>query len=272
MLISNFFYILAAILPAIIILLYVFKQDAFPEPREIVIKTFIFGAAITIALDLFIGDFDRFSEKNLTGETYFFFDSFIRAAFLEEIFKMMIIVFYCTRKTAFDEPMDGLVYGVAASLGYAAWENIDYVLFYINESGKIVYDPSLYVAIVRAFSAVPLHALCGVMMGFLISQTLFEKKYNFYNLILALAVPVGIHGLWNYSMSSQVVSEQIAYITAFVFFFRAIIIFKNFKKSQLNKTMFNNRCYVISAKEFSKAATIVLLFYSFLTFAVYTFS
>ena len=168
--------------------------------------------------------------------------------------------------------MDGLVYGVAASLGYAAWENIDYVLFYINESGKIVYDPSLYVAIVRAFSAVPLHALCGVMMGFLISQTLFEKKYNFYNLILALAVPVGIHGLWNYSMSSQVVSEQIAYITAFVFFFRAIIIFKNFKKSQLNKTMFNNRCYVISAKEFSKAATIVLLFYSFLTFAVYTFS
>ena len=109
-------------------------------------------------------------------------------------------------------------------------------------------------------------------MGFLISQTLFEKKYNFYNLILALAVPVGIHGLWNYSMSSQVVSEQIAYITAFVFFFRAIIIFKNFKKSQLNKTMFNNRYYVISAKEFSKAATIVLLFYSFLTFVLYTFS
>ena len=271
MLISNFFYILAAILPAIIILLYVFKQDAFPEPREIVIKTFIFGAAITIALDLFIGDFDRFSEKNLTGETYFFFDSFIRAAFLEEIFKMMIIVFYCTRKTAFDEPMDGLVYGVAASLGYAAWENIDYVLFYW-ESGKLFYDPSLYVAISRAFSAVPMHALCGVMMGFLISQALFEKKYNFYNLILALAVPVGIHGLWNYSLSSEVVSEQIAYITAFVIFFRAIVIFKNFKKGQLNKTMFNNRYYSISVKDFSKAGTIVLLFYSFLTFVVYIFS
>ena len=44
------------------------------------------------------------------------------------------------------------------------------------------------------------------------------------------------------------------------------------KKSQLNKTMFNNRYYVISAKEFSKAATIVLLFYSFLTFVLYTFS
>ena len=268
MLISNFFYILAAILPAIIILLYVFKQDAFPEPREIVIKTFIFGAAITIALDLFIGDFDRFSEKNLTGETYFFFDSFIRAAFLEEIFKMMIIVFYCTRKTAFDEPMDGLIYGVAASLGYAAWENIDYVLFYINESGKIVYDPSLYVAIVRAFSAVPLHALCGVIMGFLISQTLFEKKYNFYNLILALAVPVGIHGLWNYSISSEIVSEQIAYITAFIIFLRSIYIFRNFKRNQLNKTMFNIRYYNIAAKDFSLASIIVLSFYLILNFLI----
>ena len=136
----------------------------------------------------------------------------------------------------------------------------------------MVYDPSLYVAILRAFSAVPLHALCGVIMGFLISQTLFEKKYNFYNLILALAVPVGIHGLWNYSISSEVVSEQIAYITAFVIFFRAIIIFNNFKKAQLDKSMFNNRYYSISVNEFSKAATIVLLFYSFLTLIIYTFS
>ena len=68
MLFSNFFYIIAAILPAIIILIYVFKQDNFPEPTNVVIKTFIFGAGITIALDLFITDLDRFSEKNLTGE------------------------------------------------------------------------------------------------------------------------------------------------------------------------------------------------------------
>ena len=109
-------------------------------------------------------------------------------------------------------------------------------------------------------------------MGFLISQTLFEKEYNFYNLILALAVPVGIHGLWNYSMSSEVISEQIAYITAFVIFFRAIVIFNSLKKGQLNKTMFNKRYYTISVKEFSKAATIVFLFYSLLTFMVYFFS
>ena len=88
MIFSNFWYIIAAILPAIIILIYVFKQDSFPEPREIVIKTFILGACITLGLDLLIGDFDNFSENNLSGETYYFFDSFIRAGFLEEFFKL----------------------------------------------------------------------------------------------------------------------------------------------------------------------------------------
>ena len=107
MLISNFFYILAAILPAIIILLYVFKQDAFLCLKEVVIKTFILGATITIALDLFIGDFDRFSEQYLSGETYNFFDSFIRAAFLEEIFKMMIIVFIAREKLLLTNPWMG---------------------------------------------------------------------------------------------------------------------------------------------------------------------
>ena len=92
---------------------------------------------------------------------------------------MMIIVFYCTRRTAFDEPMDGLVYGVAASLGYAAWENIDYVFIFYRSIWKLIYNPSFKVAIFRAFSAVPLHALCGVMMGFLIAETLFEKNIIF---------------------------------------------------------------------------------------------
>ena len=48
----HFVYILAATLPAILILFYVYKQDKFPEPRPIVIKTFLFGCAITLAIKL----------------------------------------------------------------------------------------------------------------------------------------------------------------------------------------------------------------------------
>ena len=52
MLISNFWYVFAAVLPALVILFYVYKQDHFPEPKNIVFKTFIFGCSIIIFLNL----------------------------------------------------------------------------------------------------------------------------------------------------------------------------------------------------------------------------
>ena len=76
-----FVYILAAISPAILILLYAYKQDFFPEPPRIVFKTFIFGCATVLAVQLIIPVLDTYSEKNFTGETYYFFDSFINSWF-----------------------------------------------------------------------------------------------------------------------------------------------------------------------------------------------
>ena len=201
----HFLYIGAAIIPALLILLYAYKQDSFPEPPRIVFKTFLFGCATVLGIDLIIPVLDNFSETTFKGETFNFFNNFIRAAFVEEFFKLSVIIFYCTRKTAFDEPMDGLIYGAAASLGFAAYENIGYVLHFYKE-------PSFDIALVRAFSAVPMHALCGIMMGFLVSQSIFEKKHNYLNLVLALLIPVGMHGLYNFSYSSQLLSPQIANI------------------------------------------------------------
>ena len=222
----HFVYILAATIPAILILFYVYKQDKFPEPRQIVIKTFLFGCAITLAVKLLIPVFDDYSHKYFTGETYYFFDAFIRAAFLEELFKLFVLVFYCSRKTEFDEPMDGLVYGVAASLGYAAYENIEYVLYTYNE-------PSFHLAYVRALSAVPMHALVGVVMGFLITQSIFEKKHNYLNLFMALSIPVLIHGFYNYIYSTSLISNYMATVLLFVLFLRAIYMFRDLKKKQI---------------------------------------
>ena len=201
---DHFLHLFAAILPGVVILIYVYKQDVFPEPKQIVFKTFLFGCATILGIDLVIPVLDNFSEANFKGETYYFFDSFIRAGFVEEIFKAMVLIFYCTRKSAFDEPMDGIIYGVAVSLGYAAYENIAYIEYFSKETSLI--DISL----VRAFSAVPMHGLCGVMMGFLITLSIFEKKHNYLNLVLAILVPVGMHGLYNYSLASNVVSYHLA--------------------------------------------------------------
>ena len=59
----HFLYILSAITPAILILLFVYKQDKFPEPKRIVFKTFLFGCATVLGIDLIIPVLDNFNDN-----------------------------------------------------------------------------------------------------------------------------------------------------------------------------------------------------------------
>ena len=74
----------------------------------------------------------------------------------------------------FDEPTDGMVYGVVVSLGFATLENI----YYVYVLKDYFETTSMTLAVVRSFSAIPAHALFGAFMG-----------YNFmkYSLILKIA-------------------------------------------------------------------------------------
>ena len=58
------------------------------------------------------------------------FMSFFRAAFLEEGIKICLLLFFCVRLSALNEPMDAIVYGAAIGLGYAAMENIAYLNYW----------------------------------------------------------------------------------------------------------------------------------------------
>jgi RsiW-degrading membrane proteinase PrsW (M82 family) len=262
MYLDHFLHIFAALLPAIVILVYIYKQDKFPEPKKIVFKTFLFGCATVLDIDLLIPVFDHFSEENFKGNTYYFFDSFIRAGFLEEFFKSVVIIFFCTRKSVFDEPMDGIVYGVAASLGFAAYENIDYVRYFAEKTSI------LDISLIRTFSAVPMHALCGVMMGFLISLSIFSKKNNYLFLVLSILIPVGMHGLYNFSLSSDLISHEIANVILFLSFLGAIYLFREMKHKQSEGRMFHQKYYTITVNNFIQATTTVLIFYLILNFIV----
>ena len=63
--------------------------------------------------------------------------------------------------------MDAIVYGVVVSLGFATLENYSYVYEVSEQLGYSARE----VAILRSFTAVPLHALCGVIMGFILECT-----------------------------------------------------------------------------------------------------
>jgi len=119
--------------------------------------------------------------------------------------------------------MDGIVYGVTVSLGFATYENYDYV-FRLAELWEI--DP-YQMAIWRSYSAIPLHGLNGCIMGFYFGMYSFtaNKKY----LILCLLIPYLIHGLYNF-ISHPYHLTIVGMITIY-----AVALHSHFKKLQREK-------------------------------------
>ena len=152
--------LLATILPSILIILFFVYSDKFKEPRGEIIKVFIYGILITIPayfLNTYIGDFfyanTRVSENLIS--------SFLTAAPVEEGLKLSVLYYFVYKMKDFNEPMDGIVYGVTVSLGFATLENFYYVYLLADHFNT----SSMALAIVRSFSAVPAHAVFGIFMG-----------------------------------------------------------------------------------------------------------
>ena len=187
---DKIFLFLTAILPTLALLLFFMYSDKFKEPKKTVLSTFILGIFIIAPLEVF-----HYGTEMIIGEPIeynAFFKAFFAASFLEELFKFCVLFFFCTKFTEFNEPMDGIVYGVTVSLGFATYENYDYV-FRLAELWEI--DP-YQLAIWRSYSAVPLHGLNGCIMGFYFGMYSFtaNKKY----LVLCLLIPFIVHGFYNF--------------------------------------------------------------------------
>jgi RsiW-degrading membrane proteinase PrsW (M82 family) len=190
------------VVPAVLLLLFFYYNDKNPEPRTIVIITFLLGVAICVPV-LLLGlplkawllhfvplDRQLLAEQNIlqSSSPYLLAAvlAFAVAAFLEETFKFLVVWLYCSRQKAFDEPMDGIVYGVTASLGFAALENV----MYASQFG------GWEVVISRAFTAVPMHAFLGAIMGYYIGQAKF--KGHFGGMLLGLFCSFLLHGLYDF--------------------------------------------------------------------------
>ena len=216
--------LLITILPSLALVLYFVKSDKFKEPNRIIIITFLFGILITIPA----GYLNSLIDKNFaTGER--FNDALLSGFFgggpVEELLKFSILYFYILKEKAFNEPMDGLVYGILASLGFATLENLQYVFYFDSE-----FWTAQEIAIFRSYSAIPMHGLCGAIMGFYFGQYAFSanKKY----LGLAIIVPIIFHGSYNFMCDYNWYYAVSIVAVGFIF---ALLLHRNLKLLQKEK-------------------------------------
>jgi RsiW-degrading membrane proteinase PrsW (M82 family) len=188
--------LVGAVLPVALIMLWVYCRDRLREPRRVVLITMALGGVIAIPVLLV-----QFPVSIMLGLEFDMVPAtvaqalglaFIVAALVEEGFKFGVLRFYSARHDAFDEPFDGIVYGVAASLGFALVENVLYVAGSMMEGGFV---GGLTVAIARAILAVPLHASCGVIMGACIGLGHFGR--GAWWSVLGVVLAVVVHGTYD---------------------------------------------------------------------------
>ncbi len=185
-----------SILPVIALLWFFEKQDkGRKEPKKLVRKVFWWGVISTI----FAGTVGVFVDEiwfalNLPNIAYIFLTSFITAALIEEAFKLFVVKKFAYNNEHFNEVMDGITYAIVASLGFAALENILYVM-----------DGGLAVGLIRAVISVPAHALFSGVMGYYIGKARFlSSDTQRRNIILkGYFFAVLYHGLFNFFLFTQ---------------------------------------------------------------------
>jgi RsiW-degrading membrane proteinase PrsW (M82 family) len=185
---------LAALAPSALLLWYFLSQDLHAEPRGVLLRTFGLGVLITLPILVAELSVEWMSGSHAPSPLQAAFHSaFLTAALCEEGLKFAVVWWYCRRHPAFDEPMDGIVYGVVTSLGFATLEN----LLYVSDGG-------LGTAVMRALTAVPAHASWGALMGYFVGQAQFGPPASrTRSVALALGLPLLLHGIYDLPLMYQ---------------------------------------------------------------------
>lgn len=212
-----------ALLPAILLLLYIWKKDPQKEPTGQLVKAVLWGVAICIPIgfvELGIQEV-LFRGKMPTDLWSSTAQAFLLAAVPEEAAKLFALWLILRKNPYFDEHFDGIVYAVCVGLGFAAIENVFYVLQSEEEW--------LTVGIVRSLLAVPGHYAFAVLMGFYYSLYHFVD-HSKKTAICILLVPVIAHGIYDAIAFIGVVSAAIGGISFLVLVLFCIKMHKVAKK------------------------------------------
>ena len=179
--------------PVIFLFTYIYLRDKYDrEPLRYLVICFILGvlSAFPAAyLEGFLESALGVTTEGGVTETLIY--AIIVVAFVEEGVKYLILRGYMYNKPDFNEPYDGIMYAVAISLGFAAIENLMYMV-----GG----DDAMATGFLRMFTAVPGHAMFAVVMGYFVGRAKFlgSNGNPFLERTKGLVAATIIHGLYDF--------------------------------------------------------------------------
>lgn len=204
------FHVIAlAVLPALILIYYTYQQDKLQrEPVKQIVKAFFYGCASVFAsllISVPLMNMGAFPQEitSLGGAVK---TAFLGAAIPEETAKLFLLWLFLRKCKDFDERMDGIVYAVAVGMGFAAFENIEYL--FASGSNWVTTGLS------RSVTAIPGHFGFAVIMGYYYSLHHFDGYRAPGAGLKMWLYPVVAHGLYDTIAMSAAATPEISGIVS----------------------------------------------------------
>jgi protease PrsW len=209
-----------AVAPGLFLLWYFYHRDKFErEPKKLLFKVFFFGSLTVIPAIIFELILEKAFNAFTSGVINVFLVCFIVVAPVEEILKFFVVRNWAYNRPEFDEVMDGIVYCVSASLGFATLENIMYVL-----------SNGLGVGVIRAFLAVPGHAMYGAIMGYFMGRAKLNGARENRLMTTGVLLAILFHGIYDFLLLTKTAFAILVIVLLVVL---AILIRKQLKKAEI---------------------------------------
>lgn len=192
----------AAVAPASALLAYFSMHQAWRHLRELIWISFGLGFSVAIPISgiaaLYAPGIAHIEGVRLHAAAV----AFLEASIPEELGKLLVVTSIVLRHEDLRRPVDAIVLTVLVGLGFATIENLYYVFGSENWTET---------AMLRAITAVPMHATVGIVMGYFAARWLLAPRAAAPAILAAMfALPVLLHGFYDYPVFAiqQLISEK----------------------------------------------------------------
>lgn len=202
-------YVAAAVGPAGALMYFIYRQDQYekepPKLLGMLILAGVFSALSSIVLET-IAQLIIDRAVNPYSYKYPFVLAFLGVAVIEEGTKFLFLYDRTWHNGNFNYRFDGIVYAVFVSLGFAAFENVEYV-----------FNLGLSVALPRAILSIPGHMAFSVFMGYFYGRAKHCEKRGKYsdmvmNSVMGYISSVLLHGVYDSCLMAGTTISMIFFI------------------------------------------------------------
>ena len=188
------FLLAAALIPPLVLMGVVYRMDRLDrEPTSLLMGLFFRGVLCAVPVVILESMGDHIAGMFSYWTTlYLFLTYFVVPGLIEEGMKYRVLRKKVWQNINFNFRFDGVVYAVFVSLGFAAVENVLYVM-----------DSGFGTAVVRALFSIPGHAMFGVVMGVYLGKARWLESNRQFQQSQAMRrravlVPLVLHGTYDF--------------------------------------------------------------------------